>query len=669
MTNQKNEPVADEPSRRITAPRQGLTARSVLAGVVCVALVCILVTWAELVISTIRIGYLQLPPVSIGMLMLVLALSHGLRQILGRRWAFTGPEIATVYIMCLVAAMVSSHGLVQRWIPLMVVPLYFANPGNRWMELFDSHIARWMVPFDPHGAAKQDVATWFYEKMPAGASIPWHAWVTPLLVWGFLLAMVVFAFMCLTAILQRQWADNEKLAFPLAQLPIEMIGGTEGKGFFGHPLVWLGVAVPVAVYGVDWLHQIMPSVPLIATSLSLNDYLVNSRWASIGYTPLIYSFAAIGFFYLLPSDILFSIWFFFLFSRLEQMLAIMGNMDMPGMPMYPPPLFEGYQTAGAYLVLALYFFKNARPHLRKVWAAAIGREKQQDESILSYPVAFWGLVGSLLIACGVLCAMGMSFWVAAMELFVFVFIIALVMARTTAEAGMLMTETTFRPIDLYRVFGDIHSLGSKNITGLAFVDNLLLRDQRGLLLTGMLDSAKLGDASRLRRRSLATALAIGLLVAVAVAVPLQLALPYWRGGATMDGWMMQGSPTMSFNDYQVYLQHGAPLSSSAWQMPVFLGVGIGVTLFLSAMRSMFYWWPLHPLGYAIAGSWSSVQFWFPCLVAWVLKGLSLRYGGMPLYARLRPFFLGLIIGEFGMAVLSTVVNVLCNVPPPPFPWQ
>ena len=42
------------------------------------------------------------------------------------------------------------------------------------------------------------------------------------------------------------------------------------------------------------------------------------------------SFAAIGFFFLLPADVLFSIWFFFLLSRVEQVVATSYNMDHAG---------------------------------------------------------------------------------------------------------------------------------------------------------------------------------------------------------------------------------------------------------------------------------------------------------------------------------------------------
>ena len=98
-------------------------------------------------------------------------------------------------------------------------------------------------------------------------------------------------------------------------------------------------------------------------------------------------------------------------------------------------------------------------------------------------MAVWGLLAVSRLSALWLWGIGMSPWLALFELIVFLFVTALVMARSTAEAGMLMTETTFRPIDLYRMVGSIHALGAANLAALAFFDNLFLRDQRGLLLT------------------------------------------------------------------------------------------------------------------------------------------------------------------------------------------
>ena len=62
------------------------------------------------------------------------------------------------------------------------------------------------------------------------------------------------------------------------------------------------------------------------------------------------------------------------------------------------------------------------------------------------------------------------------------------------------------------------------------------------------------------------------------------------------------------------------------------------------------------------------MFWFPALVAWAIKQPVMRYGGKRLCGRFRPFFLGMIFGEFGLAVLWTIVNWAADVPAQSFPW-
>jgi hypothetical protein len=86
------------------------------------------------------------------------------------------------------------------------------------------------------------------------------------------------------------------------------------------------------------------------------------------------------------------------------------------------------------------------------------------------------------------------------------------------------------------------------------------------------------------------------------------------------------------------------------------------------MRMRFWWWPFHPLGYAMSTSWGIIVFWFPILVAWVLKTIILGAGGMRLYRRARMFFLGMIFGEFIMAVIFAIYSCITNNPVPFFPW-
>jgi hypothetical protein len=54
-------------------------------------------------------------------------------------------------------------------------------------------------------------------------------------------------------------------------------------------------------------------------------------------------------------------------------------------------------------------------------------------------------------------------------------------------------------------------------------------------------------------------------------------------------------------------------------------------------------------------------FWFSIFLSWAIKSALLRYGGLRLYRRNIPLFLGLILGEFiadsGVSIAGTLLKV------------
>lgn len=55
-------------------------------------------------------------------------------------------------------------------------------------------------------------------------------------------------------------------------------------------------------------------------------------------------------------------------------------------------------------------------------------------------------------------------------------------------------------------------------------------------------------------------------------------------------------------------------------------------------------------------------------MAWLISALVIHYGGMRLFTKPRPFFLGLIFGEFTCATMGTVLAIFFDIPVPAFPW-
>ena len=47
--------------------------------------------------------------------------------------------------------------------------------------------------------------------------------------------------------------------------------------------------------------------------------------------------------------------------------------------------------------------------------------------------------------------------------------------------------------------------------------------------------------------------------------------------------------------------------------------------------------------------WLTSQIWFSALIAWILKAIIVRFGGVNLFQNLKPFFLGLILGEVSVS--------------------
>ncbi|MGD8372976.1 MAG: hypothetical protein PVI19_15610, partial [Syntrophobacterales bacterium] len=92
----------------------------------------------------------------------------------------------------------------------------------------------------------------------------------------------------------------------------------------------------------------------------------------------------------------------------------------------------------------------------------------------------------------------------------------------------------------------------------------------------------------------------------------------------------------------------APGGPRHWVL-VFSTVGAVVMLALVILYQRFYWWPIHPIGYLTAYSSAMRILWFSFLVGWLCNHLSLRYGGVSLFKKIRFFFIGLILGDFLMA--------------------
>ena len=355
--------------------RHPATTRSIIIGLIGAAAACFVVCWAELVVTTIQIAICQFAPAAIGLLLVVVA-GNGVLKLGKKRLNPLAPhEVIIIYVMILVAALTTSRGLMERWFSTMVAINYYATPANKWETTYFPHIPQWAVPFDVKGEARDKLVVDFYEGLKPGRSIPWEAWAGPTAAWLVVILALLCAYACIAAILRKQWMDNEKLSFPLVNLPVELARGeADGKSFFANPFLWAGFALPTFVFMMNGLHGLYPQIPLIPVQYSINDWVagMGRPWADMGYTVAYCSMAAVGFSYFLPAETLLSLWVCYVLLRVQNIIFSSFGASPEAMPLYPTTIWNGYQVMGAYLVLVGYMVKAALPHLREVWAATVG---------------------------------------------------------------------------------------------------------------------------------------------------------------------------------------------------------------------------------------------------------------------------------------------------------
>ena len=646
-------------------------ARAFVVGLILVLLVCLIVGYSEFVASkggsmdAILLGASHMPPAAIGVLLALLAVNVILRKI-APKWRLQPAELAVIYVMTVCAALLSSFALSAQLLPNLVLPNYFANQQNEWGKMFFMHLPRWIVPFDPKGPDMQPVAKAYFEGLRQGESIPWGAWVIPLAAWTVFALLLIFLMACLATLLRRQWVDNEKLSFPLVQLPLEMVEEGSSLQRKDRKLMMLGALVPFIFHGMNGLHNIIPNFPAIQSTIVLNNYLVGRPWTDMIFTPIAITFSVIGFAYLLPLDVSFSMWFFMFFFRFQDIIGSSFGYQYDSMPLYGAAHFyQGYQGAGAAVAVCFSLLWLARPHLKLLWERVrYGQHEGLDSNeMMSYRVAFWGAVASFVLIVLWCNLAGMSLFVAAFTMFCFVFFIIIMMTRCAAEVGLLMLQGVFRPVDIWGVGATRMSLGAANLAPLALLNGAFIRDPR-VLMPVFMDGMKLSDGVKLPRRKLALGIALAIPVAVVAAYGIHLWIVYRYGAVKLNAWFFQASPTLYFGEARSIMLGTNHFDIRA---PAFFSVGLIFTFFLYIMRARFWWWPFHPLGYAIGAAWPITVYWFAFFVGWLAKSKILKYGGIRTFRMLRPFFLGLIFGEFITAILWATLCALLGSAAPNIP--
>lgn len=632
-----------------------MTPRSILIGLAGVAIIAFATPYSDLVMRGTWIGLTSFPISSFVLMLFLVGAVNSLLRKLGRGLA--PGELLVAYCMMLVAAGVPSFGLTGLLIPYMAGPLYFANPENKWESILLPNLPKWLHP-------SADAATGLYEGVAPGAPIPWAEWVGPLAAWSVLVIGVYAVFFGLSSLLRSRWVDDEKLVFPLVQLPLGLTEYGEARralpDMLYNPTLWCFFAVPFVLHAINGLHFYFPVVPTVNVHMiSLDSYLRERPWTAMSPLWLRFLFSIIGLSYLLPAEVSFSLWFFFFYFVIQQVIGSAAGFPMPAVQAYPTRKFVAHQMIGGILMYFVAGLQAARPRLVEMWEALRSADPKargagRGEALSTRAALALMAIGLAVIAC----------WGAAagatggltLLIFGLYFVLHTVAVRLVCEGGMLYVQHPFRPFNMMLSAAGSHALGPKPLAILGLFDHLFMLDNRSPLMPGILQSLRLSDDARVPRRSLAASLAGSVLLSMALSYVAYLRLMYVHGGTALNTWFTTYYSKNLYGTWVTYLisngERAAPLDF------VTMLAGALSMWGLTFMHRTHLWWPLHPVGYLMGASWPMINFWFPVFLGWFIKTTILRFGGHKIYQKLVPGFLGLILGEFSAAGVWVLIDVL-----------
>lgn len=586
-------------------------------------------------------------------ILFVLLLSNSMVERVAPRHALHRNEMLVIYMMITVASALCSHDLIQVVSPQIITPFWMATPENKWEALFFEYLPRHLMISDPsvYNAAFLGESTLYSPQRLA-------AWSVPVFNWGTFLIVLSTMMLAINAIFRRRWMDREKLNYPITHLPLEL--SKPQLPLLRDRLMWTGFALAAAIDIINGCHELWPQVPLIKTRVVHYDAYMSTLfraypWNALAGTRLSFYPFAIGLGMLLPLELAFSCWFFYIFWKAERLAgALAGLSRIPGFP------YVDEQASAAYLGLAAFSLWMSRDYLREIIRGVMAKLRGGDENEpMQYRTALVILGAGAIFLVLFAAAAGMWAWLATL-LFILYFMISLAVTRIRAELGPPAHDLHRGGPDLIltNILGTGNNiLNPQQLTSLS-VFYWFNRAYRAHPMPIQLESFKIGQMSGISQRGIATALTIATVVGVFAAFWAQVHCFYVYG---IDAKMSGATRSFGREPYARLADWLIHPFDTQWPRVAAYAVGFGFTLLLMFLRVNFIWWPFHPVGFAISSSWSMNCLWLPIFIAWAAKLLLIRYGGYKVFQQAIPFALGLILGEFIIGSLWTLIGIIFQI--------
>jgi hypothetical protein len=636
-----------------------------------IALLLILVNshWQTYLSSTLDIELTDLSLFSnvISILFVLVLLNYGIKWLFERSERFAVPltkggvgglslslplwqgELLTIYVMLATATALNGTDMIKCLVSLVSNGSWYATVENDWGNLFGKYLPNWLTISD-----RQILKGYYEGESTFYVDTYIKAWLPRAVVWSSFTVVLIFIMLCINTIVRKEWVRNERLTYPVAQLPFEMTQDSKNLNIFSNKLMWIGFSIAAFISIVNQMHILYPVIPGIPVQpISLSQYFRTKPWNAMSSMYRSFYPFAIGLGYLMPLDLIMSTWFFHLFWQAERILG--SAIGFAGLPQFP---YASAQVRGAWVGLLLYaiwigkkYFLNA---LKEIFKSS---KADTSGGPITYRNAILGIIASFVFLITFCYYAGMSIWVILLFFFIY-FALCTTITRIRAELGPPVHNMSGATQDEFLLmFCGTRRIGPQNLTGFGLLYWICGYAGRENPMPIQLEAFKLAERLNMKPKRL--------LYAILIAALIGSLSGFW--GYLHDAYKVgvESYPEQTWAASVGYRLLESRLQNPTGWQPLeltFTGIGFLFTVFLLMMRTRFLWWSFHPVGYAISGEWGIGRIFFPLIIASTIKWGTLRFAGLRGYRRSIPFFLGLIIGDFVLGCVWATISIFCHIP-------
>ncbi|MBI5094048.1 MAG: hypothetical protein HZB26_16600 [Candidatus Hydrogenedentes bacterium] len=551
-------------------------------------------------------------------------------------WELSPPELLVIYTMLSIASALASIDFIDVLVPMLPFLDHFGPLEGRYGAIRGS-MPEWLLVQD-----RDALRSYYIGQESFYTPANFVPWLLPLAWWSAFIIALCAVMWGLNLVFRKQWTENEKLSYPVIQVP--MLLATEPETLFKNKVFWTAFALAAGIdllNGLQFLFPLLPRLPLVHI-VNLQAFFPERPWLDMGATWVSFYPFAIGMCFFMPTDLAFSCWFFYIFWKAQRVLA--SHIGMHGMPGFP---FIEEQTAGGYYAIALLALWLSRRQIKRMALLALGKPAEEHETPWERREA---RLAALLI-CGGFTFLLYFCWRAQMTMsialafFVLYFLLSVAITRMRAELGPPSHDLpAIGPgFQIVNLLGPT-AMAKSNPADLPMMGmlNFFNRAYRSHPMPHGLEALRI--AERLHMDYLRY------LLAMATAVAAGTVFAFWgllvmmeKYGATQVSGLGEWFGREQWDNVNLWLTNPPPHMA---QPTMAIGIGLLCSFGLAALRMNLAWWPFHPVGYAVSGSWSMDQLWASILAVWIIKSLVLKYGGAKAYRPAIPFFVGLLMGDF-----------------------